>query len=40
VPSMWARVFHRIYPRVYELELEVDDEIGNVPTRSAHPVAG
>ena len=36
VPPMWV-VFHRIFPQ-YEHELEVDDEIGNVP--SAHPMAG
>jgi hypothetical protein len=32
----WATVFHRIFPQ-YDQELEVDDEIGNVP--GAHPMA-
>jgi aminoglycoside phosphotransferase len=36
VPERWAGVFHRIFSQ-YEVELEVDDEIGNVP--SAHPMA-
>jgi hypothetical protein len=37
VPPIWAGVFHRIFPQ-YRDELEVDDEIGNVP--NAHPMAG